>query len=64
MNECAEAESAMSSGNTEGTSSKVNVFANILISFVGAGILGLPYAFREVRSLMTLLNKSHTLVTV
>jgi amino acid permease len=32
----------------EGTDSKVKVFANIFISFIGAGILGLPYAFREV----------------
>lgn len=31
----------------EGTDSKVKVFANIFISFIGAGILGLPYAFRE-----------------
>lgn len=32
----------------EGTDSKVKVFANIFISFIGAGILGLPYAFKEV----------------
>lgn len=31
----------------EGTDSKVKVFANIFISFIGAGILGLPYAFKE-----------------
>lgn len=49
---CVDVENTMGSGNSEGTSSKVNVFANILISFVGAGILGLPYAFREVRSLV------------
>lgn len=35
----------------EGTDSKVKVFANIFISFIGAGILGLPYAFREVSQL-------------
>lgn len=32
----------------EGTNSHVKVFANIFIAFVGAGILGLPYAFKEV----------------
>ena len=47
---CVDADNTMGSSNSEGTSSKVNIFANILISFVGAGILGLPYAFREVRS--------------
>lgn len=31
----------------EGTDSRVKIFANIFISFIGAGILGLPYAFRE-----------------
>lgn len=25
------------------------VFANLFISFVGAGVLGLPYAFSQVR---------------
>ena len=34
----------------EGTDSKIKVFANIFISFIGAGILGLPYAFKEVSS--------------
>ena len=32
----------------EGTDSRVKIFANIFISFIGAGILGLPYAFKEV----------------
>ena len=32
----------------EGTNSKVKIFGNIFISFIGAGILGLPYAFMEV----------------
>ena len=32
----------------EGTDSSVKIFANIFISFIGAGILGLPYAFKEV----------------
>lgn len=31
----------------EGTDSSVKIFANIFISFIGAGILGLPYAFKE-----------------
>ena len=26
---------------------KVRVVANIFISFIGAGVLGLPYAFKE-----------------
>ena len=32
----------------EGTDSHIKIFANIFISFIGAGILGLPYAFKEV----------------
>jgi len=31
-----------------GTSSHYKIFANIFISFIGAGILGLPFAFKEV----------------
>jgi len=31
-----------------GSKSTVKIFANIFISFIGAGVLGLPYAFREV----------------
>ena len=31
-----------------GTSSNSKIFANIVISFIGAGILGLPFAFKEV----------------
>lgn len=31
----------------EGTDNKLKIFANIFISFIGAGILGLPYAFKE-----------------
>ena len=46
---CEDGDSTMGGSHSEGTTSKVNVFANILISFVGSGILGLPYAFREVR---------------
>ena len=33
----------------DGTDSRIKIFANIFISFIGAGILGLPYAFKEVR---------------
>ena len=32
----------------DGTNSKIKTFANVIISFIGAGILGLPYAFKEV----------------
>lgn len=35
-------------GDGEGTSSGIKIFGNIFISFIGAGILGLPYAFMEV----------------
>ena len=31
-----------------GTKSPIKIFANIFISFIGAGVLGLPYAFKEV----------------
>lgn len=31
----------------EGIDSSIKIFANIFISFIGAGILGLPYAFKE-----------------
>jgi amino acid permease len=31
----------------EGAQSSAKIFANIFISFVGAGVLGLPYAFKE-----------------
>ncbi|CAL1530913.1 unnamed protein product [Lymnaea stagnalis] len=34
-----------SSGN--GTTNPIKIFANIFIAFIGAGILGLPYAFKE-----------------
>ncbi|XP_003388735.3 PREDICTED: amino acid transporter ANT1-like [Amphimedon queenslandica] len=37
----------MMHGDTEGTSSGIKIFGNIFISFIGAGILGLPYAFME-----------------
>ena len=31
-----------------GASNPVKIMANIFISFIGAGVLGLPYAFKEV----------------
>lgn len=37
----------MHDSDGEGTSSTVKVFGNIFISFIGAGVLGLPYAFKE-----------------
>jgi len=30
-----------------GTSNPIKIFANIFIAFIGAGVLGLPYAFKE-----------------
>lgn len=35
----------------EGTKSTIKIMANIFISFIGSGVLGLPYAFREVSKL-------------
>nr|CAB3266252.1 proton-coupled amino acid transporter 3 [Phallusia mammillata] len=34
-------------GSGAGTRSSTKVFGNIFISFIGAGVLGLPYAFKE-----------------
>uniref|UniRef100_H2YM38 Amino acid transporter transmembrane domain-containing protein n=1 Tax=Ciona savignyi TaxID=51511 RepID=H2YM38_CIOSA len=34
-------------GSGEGTKSTIKVFGNIFISFIGAGVLGLPFAFKE-----------------
>ena len=39
----------------DGTDSRIKIFANIFISFIGAGILGLPYAFKEVSQCPVLL---------
>lgn len=33
-----------------GSKHPVKIIANIFISFIGAGVLGLPYAFKEVCS--------------
>ena len=32
----------------EGATSTTKIFANVFISFIGAGILGVPFAFKEV----------------
>lgn len=32
-----------------GGASPIKIFANIFISFIGAGVLGLPFAFKEVK---------------
>ncbi|XP_059483597.1 uncharacterized protein LOC132201441 [Neocloeon triangulifer] len=39
--------SPTSSSNNVGNTSAIKILANIFISFIGAGILGLPYAFKE-----------------
>ena len=38
-----------------GTSNNSKIFANIIISFIGAGILGLPFAFKEVSTTIGIL---------
>ena len=35
--------------NMSGARDSVKIFANIFISFIGAGVLGLPYAFKKVK---------------
>lgn len=37
----------VSGGSEAGTRSPIKIFGNIFISFIGAGVLGLPYAFKE-----------------
>ena len=44
----------LSVGDQGGTSSHYKIFANIFISFIGAGILGLPFAFKEVHHCTTM----------
>ena len=39
-------------GHGGGKYSTLGCFANIFISFVGAGVLGLPYMFRMVSDLL------------
>ena len=35
-------------GGVSGSKSPAKIMANIFISFIGAGVLGLPFAFKEV----------------
>ena len=42
-----------SSQSGDGTKSVVKIMANIFISFIGSGVLGLPYAFKEVSHQLT-----------
>lgn len=39
------------SGPITTTRDPIKIIANIFISFIGAGVLGLPYAFKKVRIL-------------
>ena len=39
---------AGSAATGPGTGNPIKIMANIFISFIGAGVLGLPYAFKEV----------------
>lgn len=45
-----------------GSSNPVKIFANILIAFIGAGVLGLPYAFKEAGILEGILIMSFVAV--
>jgi amino acid permease len=38
---------AAAAAGEQGTRSALHIMANIFISFIGAGVLGLPYAFRQ-----------------
>jgi len=38
----------VSSSESVGLKNPIKIMANIFISFIGAGVLGLPYAFKEV----------------
>ena len=46
-----------SSQSGDGTKSVVKIMANIFISFIGSGVLGLPYAFKEVSHQLSRLRK-------
>lgn len=48
----------------EGTDSKIKIFGNIFISFIGAGILGLPYAFKEVCTYRCILSQCMIIITI
>ena len=47
--------------SNEGTKSSPKIFANIFIAFIGAGVLGVPFAFKEVSKL---LNCYHWLIEI
>lgn len=40
----------------DGTKSIPKIFANIFIAFIGAGVLGVPYAFKEVENIFLCCN--------
>ena len=42
-----------------GVRDPVKIVANIFISFIGAGVLGLPYAFKRVSMLTTCWDTFH-----
>lgn len=39
---------AVGGRTSSGITSPAKIIANVFISFIGAGLLGLPYAFKEV----------------
>ena len=39
----------MAGSSIETTRDPIKIIANIFISFIGAGVLGLPYAFKRVK---------------
>lgn len=47
-----------------GTKSPVKIVANIFISFLGSGVLGLPYAFKEVSQFQQEVTAIYELLTV
>ncbi|XP_076468194.1 uncharacterized protein LOC143299009 [Babylonia areolata] len=55
----------MAAGSTPsgpGTNHPVKIFANIFIAFIGAGVLGLPYAFKEAGILEGILTMTFVAV--
>lgn len=55
----------MAAGSTPsgpGSSNPVKIFANIFIAFIGAGVLGLPYAFKEAGILEGILTMTFVAV--
>lgn len=37
-------------GSGEGSTEPIKIAGNIFVSFIGAGVLGMPFAFEQVRS--------------